>query len=156
MSGTALKRMSSPVFSCEQIKRNFFFGSFQSTFRSNMFYKIGFFKNFGRHTGKRFSRTFFLIKLYTIKLAALLKRGFSSNVLLQILRKILRHLFYRTPPMSIFHFNSSFLTLSLRKTYIYIFQALIDFRYFLTTSCSLQKLGTNPFDLNFALNKLLF
>ena len=32
-----------------------------------MFYKIGLFKNFGKLTGKGLCRSFFLIKLYTIK-----------------------------------------------------------------------------------------
>ena len=123
-----------------------------------MFYKIGLFKNFGKLTRKRLCRSFFLIKLYTIKPANLLKRDFSSDVLLWILRNCFKHLFYRTPRVSVSHFNSTFLTLSLRRTYIYIFQALLGFRYFLATSCSLKKLGTNPFHstLNFASNKLYF
>ena len=90
----------------------------------------GLFKNFGKLAGKRLYRIFFLIKLYTIKPATLLKRVFSSDVLLWILRNCFKHLFYRTPPVSVSHFNSTFLTLSLRRTYIYIFQALLGFRYF--------------------------
>ena len=129
MSATALKRMSLPLFSCEQIKHNFF-GSSHSNIRSDMFYKIGLFKNFGKLTRKRLCRSFFLIKLYTIKLATLLKTDFSSDVLLWVLQNCFKHLFYRTPPLSVSHFNSNFLTLSLRRTYIYIFQALLGFRYF--------------------------
>ena len=54
MSATALKRTSSPVFYCEQINglNITFFGSFHSIIRSDMFYKIGLFKNFGKLTGK--------------------------------------------------------------------------------------------------------
>ena len=129
MSATALKRMSLPLFSCEQIKHNFF-GSSHSNIRSDMFYKIGLFKNFGKLTRKRLCRSFFLIKLYTIKPATLLKRDFSSDILLWILRNFFKHLFYRTPPVSVSHFNSTFWTISLRRTYIYIFQALLGFRYF--------------------------
>ena len=129
MSATALKRMSLPLFCCEQIKHNFF-GSSHSNIRLDMFYKIGLFKNFGKLTRKRLCRNFFLIKLYTIKPANLLKRDFSSDVLLRILRNCFKHFFYRTPPVSVSHFNSTFLTRSLRRTYIYIFQTLLEFRYF--------------------------
>ena len=129
MPATALKRTSSPVFFCEQIKNNFF-GSFHSNIRSDMFYKMGLFKHFRKLTGKCLCRSFFLIKLHTIKPATLLKRDFSSDVLLWILRNFFKHLFYRTPPVSVSHFNSTFWTISLRRTYIYIFQALLGFRYF--------------------------
>ena len=108
---------------------NNFFGSFHSNIRSDMFYKIVF-KNFGKLKGKRLCWSFFLIKLYVIKPATLIKRDFNSDVLLWILRNCFKHLFYRTPPVSVSHFNSTFLTLSLRRTYIYIFQALLGFRYF--------------------------
>ena len=47
-----------------------------------MFYKIGLLKNFGKLTGKHLYRSFFLIKSYTIKPATLLKRDFSTDVLL--------------------------------------------------------------------------
>ena len=131
-----------------------FFGSFHSNIRSDMFYKIGLFKNFGKLTRKRLCRSFFLIKLYTIKPATLLKRDFSSDVLLWILRNCFKHFFYRTPPVSVSHFNSTFLTLSLRRTYIYIFEALLGLSHF----HFLVELGTNPFDstLNVASNKLYF
>ena len=112
---SALKWTFSLVFFCKKIKHNFF-GSFHSSIRSDMFYRIGLFKNFGKLTGKRFSRSFFLIKLYTIKLATLLKRDSSSDVLLWLFRNYFKHLFYITPPMSVSHFNSNFLTLSLRRT----------------------------------------
>ena len=129
MSGTALKSTSLPLFSCEQIKHNFF-GSSHSNIRSDMFYKVGVSKNFGELKTKRLCRSFFLIKLYTIKPPHLLKRDFSSDVLLWISRNCLKHIFYRTPLVSVSHSISTFLTLSLRRTYIYIFQELLGFRYF--------------------------
>ena len=114
MSATALKRASLPLLSCEQIKHNFF-GSFHSNIRSDMFYKTGIFENFGKLSRKRLCQSFFLTKLYTIKPATLLKRAFSSDVLLWILRNCFKQLFYRTLPVSVSHFNSTFLTLSLRR-----------------------------------------
>ena len=51
-----------------------------------MFYKVGLLKNLGKLTGKHLCRSFFLIKLHTIKAATLLKRDFSTDVLLRILR----------------------------------------------------------------------
>ena len=107
-----------------------FLGSFHSNICSDMFYKIVLFKNFGKLIRKRLCWSFFVIKLYTIKPANLSKRDFSSDVLLSILLNCFKHLFYRTSPVSVSHFNLTFLTLSLRRTYIYIFQALLDFRYF--------------------------
>ena len=40
----------------------------------------GLFKNFGKLAGKRLFRIFFLIKLYTIKPATLLKREFTAQM----------------------------------------------------------------------------
>ena len=100
MSATALKRTALPLLSCGQIK-NDFFSSFHSNIRSDMFYKIGLFKSFGKLTRKCICRSFFLIKLYTIKPATLLKRAFSSDVLLWILRNCFKQLFYRTFPVSV-------------------------------------------------------
>ena len=40
----------------------------------------GLFKNFGKLAGKRLYRIFFLIKLYTIKPATLLKREFTAQM----------------------------------------------------------------------------
>ena len=128
MSANALKKMSLPLFACEQIKHNlFWFISFKHSLgyvlQNRSFQKF-------RKTYKKTPLPEFLIKLYTIKPANLLKRDFSSDVLLWILRNCFKHFFYRTPPVSVSHFNSTFLTLSLRRTYIYIFQALLGFRYF--------------------------
>ena len=100
MSATALKRASLPLLSCEQIKHNFF-RSFHSNILSDMFYKTGIFENFGKLSRKRLCRSFFLTKLYTIKPATLLKRAFSSDVLLWILRNCFKQLFYRTFPVSV-------------------------------------------------------
>ena len=62
-----------------------FFGSFQSSIRLDMFYKVGLLKNFEKLTGKPLCRSvFFLIKLHTIKPATLLKRDFSEDILLWI------------------------------------------------------------------------
>ena len=63
-----------------------------------MFYKTGIFENFGKLSRKRLCRSFFLTKLYTIKPATLLKRAFSSDVLLWILLNCFKDPFYRTPP----------------------------------------------------------
>ena len=128
MSANALKKMSLPLFACEQIKHNlFWFISFKHSLgyvlQNRSFQKF-------RKTYKKTPLPEFLIKLYTIKPANLLKRDFSSDVLLWILRNCFKHFFYRTPPVSVSHFNSTFLALSLRRTYIYIFQALLGFRYF--------------------------
>ena len=90
----------------------------------------GLFKNFGKLAGKRLFRIFFLIVVHHQASNFIKKRVHSSDVLLWILRNCFKHLFYRTPPVSVSHFNSTFLTLSLRRTYIYIFQALLGFRYF--------------------------
>ena len=129
MSATALKRTSLPLLSCELIKHNFFW-LISFNIRLDMFYKIGIFKNFRKLTRNPLCRSVFLIKLYTIKLATLLKRDFSSDVSLWILRNCFKHLFHRTPLVSVSHFNSTFFTLSMRRTYNYIFQALLGFRYF--------------------------
>ena len=128
MSATALKRMSLPLFCCEQIKHNFFwFISFKHplgyVLQNRSFQKF-------RKTYKKTPLPEFLIKLYTIKPANLLKRDFSSDVLLWILRNCFKHFFYRTPPVSVSHFNSTFLILILQMTHIYIFQALLGLRYF--------------------------
>ena len=74
-----------------------FLGSVHSDIRSDMFCKIGLFKNFGKLTRKRLCWSFFLIKLYTIKPATLLKRDFSSDVLLSILRNCFKHFFTELP-----------------------------------------------------------
>ena len=81
MSATALKRTPLTLLSCEQLN-TFFFSSSHSNIRSDMFYKIALFKNFGKLARKRLCRSWFLIKLYTIKPANLFKRDFSSDVLL--------------------------------------------------------------------------
>ena len=79
MSATALKRTPSPMFPCDYS----FFGSFHSSIRSGMFYKIGLLKTFGKPTGKRLYQSFFFLKkLHTMKPETLLKRDFSSDVLL--------------------------------------------------------------------------
>ena len=72
---------------------------------SDMFYKIGLFQNFGKTSGKRLCWSFFLIKLYTTRPITLLKRDFSWDLLLWILRNRFKQLFYRIPPASISHFN---------------------------------------------------
>ena len=61
----------------------FRFISFRHLFRCC---KIGLLKKFGKLTGKHLHRSFFLIRLYTNKPATLLKRNFSTDVSLWILR----------------------------------------------------------------------
>ena len=83
MSATSLKRTPSPVFPVNSFCEYRFFGSFHSSIRPDMFYKFGLLKNFGKLAGKHLCRSFFfLIKLYTIKPATLLKRDFSADFLL--------------------------------------------------------------------------
>ena len=96
------------------------FGSSHSSIRSGMFYKIYLLKNFGKVTGKTpVPETFFLKKLHSIKSATLLKRYFSTDF-----ARFLKAL-CKTPPVSGSNFNSTFLTLRPRKTYIYVFPVLL-------------------------------
>ena len=66
---------------------------------------------------------FFLIKLHIIKPVTLLKRDRCFTVNFEKLIKAL----CRTPTVSASNFNSTFLTPGLRKTYIYVFPALLFF-----------------------------
>ena len=86
-----------------------FFGSFHSSIRSGVFYKIGLLNNFGKLTGKYLSHSFFLEKvahhqtcnfiIITVNFAQLLKA------------------ICRTCPVSASNFNSTFLTVRPRETY---------------------------------------
>ena len=108
------------------------FGSSHSSIRSGMFYKIYLLKNFGKVTGKTpVPETFFLKKLHSIKSATLLKRYFSTDFARLLKRyfstdfaRLLKAL-CKTPPVSGSNFNSTFLTLGPRKTYIYVFPVLL-------------------------------
>ena len=120
-SATALKSL------CFVSRLNTFFlvHFIQTSARMCSTKNIIFGKKIGKLTRKCLCRSFFLIRLYTIKHATLLKRDFSSDVLLWILRK--KHLLYRTLSVSFSHFNSTFLTLRLRRTYILIYIAIDQF-----------------------------
>ena len=101
-----------------------FFGSFHSSIRSGTFCKIVLLKNFGKLTGKHLCLSFFSWKIKITKpttLKGLQHRCFTVNF-----AKLLKSLF-RTPPVSASNFNSTFLTLRPRKTYIYFFP---DFQLF--------------------------
>ena len=107
-----------------------FFGSFQSSDRSDMFYEVGLLKNLGKLTGKHLCRSFFFfIMLLTVKPATLLKKEFSADVLLSTLHSCspLLKAPCRTPPVSAFNLSAIFLTLRPRKTYIYVFQKFLLF-----------------------------
>ena len=129
MSATALKRMSLPLFCCEQIKHNlFWFISFKHplgyVLQNRSFQKF-------RKTYRKTPLPEFLSDKVVHQQACnfnqkrLQLRYFTMNF-----AKLFGHIFYRTPPVSVSHFNSTFLIFSLRRTYIYIFQALLGFRYF--------------------------
>ena len=60
MSANALRRAPSPAFSCQEILWMQFFGSFHSSVRWNMLYKIGLLKGFGNRLGKHLCHNFFL------------------------------------------------------------------------------------------------
>ena len=135
---------------CEYV----FFGSLYSSIRSDIC-KVGLLKNFGKVTGKHLCRSFFfLIKLHAIKHVTLLKIVFSADFLLWILQNCSPWLKAPcgTPPVSACDFNGTFLTLRPRKTYIYVFPALL----FLIFLSQFMFLETNPFvsTLNFESNKL--
>ena len=50
---------SSPVFPVNRFCEYNFFGSFDSSIRSDMFYKVGLLKNFGKLSGKHLCQSFF-------------------------------------------------------------------------------------------------
>ena len=129
MSATALKRMSSPVLSCEQIKHNLiWFISFNHllgyVLQNRTFQK-------SRKTYRKTPLPEFLSDKVVHQQACnfnqkrLQLRYFTMNF-----AKLFGHIFYRTPPVSVSHFNSTFLILILQMTHIYIFQALLGLRYF--------------------------
>ena len=99
-----------------------------------MFYKIGLFKNFGKLTRKRLCQSFFLIKLYTSKPATLLKRYFSSDVLIS--RNCFKHLFYSSGFSILFNllnplpcggcisiFSKHYLVLDISKPLLFLVEA---------------------------------
>ena len=130
MSATALKRTYLPLLSCELIKRNFFlvdliqhplgyvlqnryFQKFTKTYKKSSLPEF-LSDKFVHHQACNFIKKRLQLRCFTVNFAKL----FSA-------------------PLSVSHFNTTFLTLNLRRTYIYIFQALLAFRYFSATSCSL-------------------
>ena len=102
-----------------------FFGSFHSSIRSGTFCKIVLLKNFWKTSRNTPVTEFFLLKnLHTIKPTTL--KGHQHRCFTVNFAKLLKSL-CRTPPVSASNFNSTFLTLRPRKTYIYFFP---DFQLF--------------------------
>ena len=128
MSATALKRTSSPVFYCEQIKRNFFcFISFKHSLGYVLQNRS--FQKFGKTYRKIPLPEFLSDKVVHDQVSHFIKNRLHVRCFAVNFPNCFKHLFYKTPPVSVSHFNSTFLTLSLRRTYIYMFQALLGFRY---------------------------
>ena len=95
---------------------------------------------FVHHQAWNFIKKTLQRKCFTVKFAKLLK------------------VLCRTPPVSASDFNANFLTLRPRKTYIYVFPALVFFLIFLSHFMLLVEARNKSicFSLNFPLNKLYF
>ena len=100
------------------------FGSFHSSIRTGMFHKIGLLKNFGKLTGKTpVPEFFFLEKVAQHQVCNFIKKMPHHRCFTVNFAKLLKAL-CRTPLVSASNFNSTFLTLRPRQTYIYVFPAL--------------------------------
>ena len=106
-----------------------FFGSFYSSIRSGMFCKIALLKSFGNLQKNTCARVFFLGKVAHQQTCNFIKKRLQHRCFAVNFAKLLKSL-CRTPPVSASNFNSTFLTLRPRKTYIYVFPALLVFGYF--------------------------
>ena len=95
-----------------------------------MFYKIGLPKNLGNLQENTCARVF-LEKVAHHQACNLIKKRVQRRCFTVNFAKLLKAL-CRTPPVSASNFNSTFLTLGPRKTYIYVFQALLFFLIFLS------------------------
>ena len=96
-----------------------------------MFYRIGLLKNFGKLTGKNLSQSFFLEKVARHQASNFIKMRHQHRCFTVNFAKLLKAL-CRTPPVSASNFNSTLLTLTPRKTYIYVFPALLFWGIFLS------------------------
>ena len=102
-----------------------FFGSYHSNIRSrHVLHKVGLLKNFGKLT--EFSLTFFLEKVAHHQACNFIKKVLKYRCFTVNFAKLLKAL-CRTLPVSASNFNSTFLTLRPRKTYIYVFPAFLFF-----------------------------
>ena len=81
-------------------------------------------KSFGKLTRKHVCQSFFLDKVAHHAACNFIKKGFQHRCFTVNFAKLLKTL-WRTPPVSASNFNSTLLTLRPRKTYIYIFSALL-------------------------------
>ena len=155
MAETALKRMPSPVFSCEQILRIqfFWFISLNHPF-GHVLQNRPFFRKL---TGNYLTQKFFLEKVAHHQACKFIEKRLQHRCFTMNFTKLLKAL-CRTPPVSASDASSTFLTLRPCKTHIYVFVALLFSGYFQATLCFLQKSGTNLFGstLNFQSNKLHF
>ena len=112
-------------FPVDKLCEDNFFGSFHSTIRPGIFYKIGLLKNFGKLAGETpVPEFFFLKKLHTIKPATSLKKRLQRRCFTVNFAKLLKPP-CRTPPVSVSDFNATFLTLRQRKTHIYVFPEIL-------------------------------
>ena len=81
-------------------------------------------KSFGKLTRTHVCQSFFLDKVAHHPACNFIKKGFQHRCFTVNFAKFLKTL-WRTPPVSASNFNSTLLTLRPRKTYIYIFSALL-------------------------------
>ena len=120
----------SGVFLWIYFVNTFFVGSFHSSMRLGMFYKIGPLKNFGRFTGKHLCQSFFLEKVAHHQVCNFIKKILQQRCFTMNFAKLLKAL-CRTPPLSASNFSSTLLTLRPRKMYIYVFPALLFLSHFM-------------------------
>ena len=102
------------------------FGSFHSSICSD---KVGLLKSFEKRTGKHMCQSFFLDKVAHHQACNFIKSRFWRRCFTVNFAKLLKALCW-TPPVSASNFNLNFLTLRLRKRYIYVFPGLLFFGYF--------------------------
>ena len=121
MSATALRR----CFSVNRFCECNIFSSYHSSIHSDMFYKVGPLKK------KTYMKTpvpefFSLDKVAYHQACNFIKKRLQHRCFTVNFAKLLKAL-CRTPPVSASNFNSTFLTLRARRTYIYVFPALLFF-----------------------------
>ena len=124
MSPTALKRRHPWCFPVNKFCEYNFFGSLHSSIRSGIFYKIDLLKNLENLQEHFCARAFFLEKVAHHQACKFSKKRLQHRCFLVSFAKWLKAL-CRTPPVSVSNFNSTFLTLRPRKTYVYVFSAIL-------------------------------
>ena len=110
-----------------------FFGSFDSSIRSDMFYKVGLLKNFGKLVENTSARVFFVDKVAHHQVCNFIKKRLWHRSFTVNFAKLLKAL-CRTLPVSASNFNSTFYALRQQKKYVYVLRALFSFCNFSATS----------------------